>query len=253
VELPLVVDADGLNALARNPERLSEHAGPRILTPHPGEFARLGGSGEEEGRRGRGEEGTMETGGRSTLPVGTGGSPKMTNPQSPIPNDKSGGQGTGDRDQEKGASVSGPPPDPCPPSPVPSPLDAQRIETATRFAAAHDVLLVLKGRGTVVTDGERVYVNTTGNSGMATGGTGDVLTGLITALLAQGMPPFDAAQLGVYLHGLAGDLAARELSKPGLIASDLAWWLTQAWKDLDANDPTSASGGTFPYWIQHRD
>lgn len=203
VELPLVVDADGLNALARNPERLSEHAGVRILTPHPGEFARLGGSGEEEGRRERGEEGiqgTKETGGQR----GYGQSPRPLCP--PV------------------SSV--------PPSPAPSPLHAQRIEAAMRFAAAHDVVLVLKGRGTVVTDGERVYVNSTGNSGMATGGTGDVLTGLITALLGQRVPPFEAAQLGVYLHGLAGDLAARKLSKPGLIASDLAWWLTQAWKEV---------------------
>jgi NAD(P)H-hydrate epimerase len=92
---------------------------------------------------------------------------------------------------------------------------------------------VLKGHKTVITDGRRLALNSTGNSGMATGGTGDVLTGLVTALLAQGMAPFEAAQLGVYLHGLAGDLAARSVSKPGLIASDLPRWLGEAWRKLE--------------------
>ena len=67
---------------------------------------------------------------------------------------------------------------------------------------------------------------------MATGGSGDVLTGLITALIGQGLPAFDAAQLGVHLHGLAGDLAAAELSQPGMIASDLPRFLPAAWKRL---------------------
>ncbi|HVJ84216.1 MAG TPA: NAD(P)H-hydrate dehydratase, partial [Caulifigura sp.] len=67
---------------------------------------------------------------------------------------------------------------------------------------------------------------------MATGGTGDVLTGIITALLAQGLPPLEAARTGAYLHGLAGDLAAAELSQPGLIASDLPRFLGKAWLNL---------------------
>ena len=90
--------------------------------------------------------------------------------------------------------------------------------------------MLLKGQGTVITDGDRVAINRTGNPGMATGGTGDVLTGLIAALLAQGMEQFDAAQLGAHLHGLAGDLATEELSQPGLIASDLPRFLAQAWR-----------------------
>jgi len=94
--------------------------------------------------------------------------------------------------------------------------------------------VLLKGNRTVITDGTRAAVNTTGNSGMATGGTGDVLTGLITALLAQGMPPFDAARLGAHLHGLAGDLAAAELSRPGLIASDLPRYLGKALLQMGA-------------------
>jgi len=108
-----------------------------------------------------------------------------------------------------------------------------RQELAVEFAYRRGVVVVLKGPGTVITDGKRLAVNATGNSGMATGGSGDVLTGLLTALLAQGMTGFDAAQLGVHLHGLAGDLAARDLSEPGLIASDLPKYIVMAWNSLD--------------------
>jgi ADP-dependent NAD(P)H-hydrate dehydratase len=163
---PAVFDADALNALASSPgplaarKRQREDVLPRILTPHPGEFARL--------------------------------------------------------------------------SNIDTPTVQKNRETlAVKFAAEHQLVLVLKGHKTVITDGRRVALNSTGNSGMATGGTGDVLTGLITALLAQGMEPFEAAQLGVYLHGLAGDLAARSVSKPGLIASDLPRWLGEAWRKLE--------------------
>ncbi len=156
---PAVVDADALNALSQQPQVLSRHAGPRVLTPHPGEFARLTGSSIAQ-------------------------------------------------------------------------LQIRREESAREFAAKHGVVLVLKGQGTVVTDGVQTVINTTGNSGMATGGTGDVLTGLIAALLAQRMSPFDAARLGVHLHGLAGDLAATELSEPGLIASDLPRFLGAAWRRM---------------------
>jgi NAD(P)H-hydrate epimerase len=104
----------------------------------------------------------------------------------------------------------------------------QRQELAVRFAADHGVILVLKGAGTIVTDGHRVYRNTTGNPGMATGGTGDVLTGLIAALVGQKLEPFAAAQLGVHLHGLAGDMARDELGEISLIASDLLDYLPRA-------------------------
>jgi len=97
----------------------------------------------------------------------------------------------------------------------------ERRELAQRFAAEHGVVVLLKGHGTVVTDGRRVYVNTTGNPGMATGGSGDVLTGLIAALLGQHLEPFAAAQLGAYLHGLAGDLARDDVGETSLIAADL--------------------------------
>jgi len=87
---------------------------------------------------------------------------------------------------------------------------------------------VLKGHATLVTDGRRLYRNSTGNPGMATGGTGDVLTGLIAALVGQGLDAFAAAQLGVYLHGLAGDLAREDLGEVCLIATDLLDYLPRA-------------------------
>jgi NAD(P)H-hydrate epimerase len=162
VDLPLVVDADALNVLSNAPARLADHAGPRILTPHPGEFSRL--TGERVGS-----------------------------------------------------------------DPV------ERQQAAAAFAAENEVVLILKGAGTVITDGDRLAVNSTGNSGMATGGTGDVLTGLVASLLAQGMEPFAAAQLGVHVHGLAGDLIAAKRSGRGMIASDLLDGLCEAWIALEGN------------------
>ncbi len=156
-EKPCLLDADALNLIAGCLDWLKGNRGPRILTPHPGEFARLTG--------------------RTTAAV-----------------------------------------------------QADRESLALEFAKQHNVVLVLKGAGSVITDGEQITINPTGNPGMATGGTGDVLTGLIAALVAQGMVPFDAAQLGCHLHGLAGDLAAEEWGQPGLIASDLPRHLGKAWR-----------------------
>jgi NAD(P)H-hydrate epimerase len=162
---PLVIDADGLNVLAAQPELLSRLARPVVLTPHPGEFARLVGTGVAE-------------------------------------------------------------------------VQANRIENAARLAARSDPLIVvLKGAGTVVTDGRRFYVNTTGNPGMATGGAGDVLTGVIAALIGQKLPAFEAAQLGVYIHGLAGDIARDQSGIIGMIAGDIVDALPDAFghatMDLD--------------------
>ncbi|MBX3436882.1 MAG: NAD(P)H-hydrate dehydratase [Planctomycetaceae bacterium] len=162
VAIPMIVDADGLNLLAREPRQLVRHGGPRILTPHPGEFARLTG-------------------------VSVGSSRE------------------------------------------------EREQAAAHLAQEHSVTVVLKGTGTIITDGTQIAVNTTGNSGMATGGTGDVLTGLMASLLAQGMDTFAAAQLGVHVHGLAGDLVAVRTSQRGLIASDLLKGLCDAWIELEAN------------------
>ena len=121
-------------------------------------------------------------------------------------------------------------------------VQANRQGLAVRFAAEHGLVLVLKGQGTVVTDGRRVYVNTTGNPGMATGGTGDVLTGVIAALIGQGLEAFAAAQLGVYLHGKAGDLARDELSEVSLIASDLLTYLARAFRSLGGWEASPSSG-----------
>jgi NAD(P)H-hydrate epimerase len=159
--LPCVFDADALNLLAKRSflVKRSPGAPPRILTPHPAEFARLTGK-------------TVDS------------------------------------------------------------IQADRTGSAAEFAKSNQVIVVLKGSNTVITDGTKVAINTTGNSGMATGGTGDVLTGVIASLLAQGMPAFEAAHLGVHLHGLAGDLAAEELSRPGMIASDMLHFLGRAWCDM---------------------
>lgn len=101
-------------------------------------------------------------------------------------------------------------------------------QAARQWAADHRLVLVLKGQRTLITDGESSFNNQTGNPGMATGGCGDVLTGLIVALLGQGLAPLAAARLGVYLHGLAGDLAAEAVGEVSLIASDLLEQLPRA-------------------------
>ena len=100
-------------------------------------------------------------------------------------------------------------------------MPQDRQQTATQVAQTTQAVTILKGAGTVVTDGERVYVNTTGNPGMGTAGAGDVLTGITSALMGQGLSNFDATVLGVYVHGLAGDLAAAQLGQVSLIATDI--------------------------------
>jgi NAD(P)H-hydrate epimerase len=150
---PIVVDADGLNALAERPSGLQRPAGARILTPHPGEFRRLAGNTD---------------------------------------------------------------------------LNAAAILLARKC----QVVVVLKGHRTLITDGNRTLHNPTGNPGMATGGSGDVLTGVITALVCQGLPPFEAAQLGAYVHGFAGDLAAAELGEVGMTSRDLIDYLPRAFLQL---------------------
>ncbi len=97
----------------------------------------------------------------------------------------------------------------------------ERIAAAVEFSKRLNVVLVLKGHATIITDGDRVSANPTGNPGMATGGSGDVLTGLIASLLAQGFPAFDAARLGVFLHGLAGDFAAKKLGQESVVATSI--------------------------------
>jgi ADP-dependent NAD(P)H-hydrate dehydratase len=113
-----------------------------------------------------------------------------------------------------------------------TPLLADRKTIAIEMANRTKTVVVLKGAGTVVTDGLKVYVNKTGNPGMATGGTGDVLTGIITALVGQGFSNFDAAVLGVYVHGLAGDIAAKKVGQISLIATDVIDALGEAFRKI---------------------
>lgn len=96
-----------------------------------------------------------------------------------------------------------------------------RIAVAKAFAEEYDCIVVLKGANTVVTDGREVFVNTTGNPGMAMGGTGDMLAGMIGSFIAQGLSPFDSAKAGVYIHGLCGDICAGELSQRGMTVNDM--------------------------------
>ncbi len=108
-------------------------------------------------------------------------------------------------------------------------VQANRWEIARRFAKEHRVTLVLKGAGTVVTDSSgKLWINSTGNPGMAKGGMGDALTGIIGALLAQGLSPLDAARAGVFLHGRAGDLAVERHGETAMLATDLIACLGQA-------------------------
>jgi ADP-dependent NAD(P)H-hydrate dehydratase / NAD(P)H-hydrate epimerase len=161
--IPWVIDADGLNNLALDLERLRHARIAPILTPHPGEMARL---------------------------LGT-----------------------------DTAAVNG-----------------DRIGVARRFAQLHHCHLVLKGARTVIaTRTGEVFINSTGNAGMASGGMGDVLAGILTALLAQGLSPINAMKLGVYLHGFIGDQVAAERGQIGLIASDIIEALPTGLRSLSAH------------------
>lgn len=139
----VVLDADGINVLSQHKDVLRGRTAPTILTPHPGEFQRLGGN--------------------RMLP---------------------------------------------------------REEAAATMAQDLGVVVVLKGHRTVITDGVRCYQNPTGNPGMAVGGSGDVLAGVITGLLGQGLPPLQAAACGAWLHGAAGDLCAQKMGQYGMLPTD---------------------------------
>jgi NAD(P)H-hydrate epimerase len=117
--------------------------------------------------------------------------------------------------------------------------DFERISRAEEKAKEHNIIIVLKGHYTLIAlpDG-RSFFNSTGNAGMAKGGSGDVLTGIITSLCAQNYHAEEAALLGVYLHGLAGDLAAAALSKEAMMARDIVTFLSQAFLEIE-KDKTS--------------
>lgn len=159
-EKPLVIDADALNCICNKPEILKNLKAPAIITPHPGEMARLLHS-------------------------------------------------------------------------TPKTVNSNRENTAIDFAKKFGVVTVLKGAGTIIAspDGE-VYINHTGNSGMATGGSGDVLSGIIGSLLAQGASPINAAAAGVFLHGTIGDLAAEKLGKISMLPTDMIDMIPTAYLKL---------------------
>ncbi len=156
---PVVLDADGLNAMAGRLPALKKRPGPTVLTPHAGELGRLLGISSDE-------------------------------------------------------------------------VAAHRLRHARSAARKSGGVIVLKGAQTVVTDGDVVLVNPSGNPGLATAGAGDVLTGLIAALLAKGLPPLLAAAAGVFLHGAAADLAAEDLNQDNLVASDLLDYLPLAFAQI---------------------
>ncbi len=109
-------------------------------------------------------------------------------------------------------------------------IKERRKELAKHFSLKYNLVLVLKGHRTIITDGKKLFENKTGNPGMATAGSGDVLTGIISGLVAQGIEFFEAAKLGVYLHGLSADIAAKDKTPACLIASDIIEYLPRAIK-----------------------
>jgi len=109
----------------------------------------------------------------------------------------------------------------------------KRVEFASNFAKQNKCILVLKGAGTVVADEDgNTFVNTTGNPGMAKGGSGDVLAGILVSLLSQGLKPIEAAKAGVYIHGLAGDMAQKEYGTLGMTPTDTLTYIKKALMDV---------------------
>ncbi|GGP42639.1 hypothetical protein GCM10009347_07950 [Shewanella algicola] len=118
-------------------------------------------------------------------------------------------------------------------------IQADRTHYATLAAKQLHAIVVLKGHNSVISDGEYAFINPTGNNALAKAGSGDVLTGIIGGFCAQGLSPLNAACLGVYLHGLSGDLAAQALSEYSVLASDLLEYITQAIKQIEAITPVN--------------
>lgn len=158
-KVPMVLDADALNCIAQNPDVLKKAKAKVIITPHPGEMARL-------------ENSTAKA------------------------------------------------------------INDNREKTATNFAKKYDVVTVLKGAGTVIASPDgKVMINRTGNSGMATGGSGDVLAGMTASFLAQGASAFDSAAAAVYLHGLSGDIAMKKYGKISMLPTDIINCIHLAFKE----------------------
>ena len=239
---PLLLDADALNLIAAMPEGLSLIPSGTILTPHPGEFSRLtAGITPPAGH-------TPPTGSPTTGPLPSGQAPFAGLPDvaATIDAQNHGKQPTAGEDPitlpPGGAAPGGHLPEAFSGGHLPEAFSGghlqeafsgshhpeafsgswQRLQLQRELSRRHQIIIVLKGAFTTITlpSGE-VCFNPTGNPGMATGGSGDVLTGIITGLLAQGLPPASAAIAGVYLHGLAADLSAERFTEPALIAGDI--------------------------------
>lgn len=115
--------------------------------------------------------------------------------------------------------------------------DFDKLEKMTAFSKEHDVIIVAKDANTMIVHNDKVYVNSTGNAGLATGGSGDVLTGIITGLLAQSYTPLSAAIFGVYLHGLSADIGVKQTSMQSFIASDILKYIGKAYLEIETNRP----------------
>lgn len=113
--------------------------------------------------------------------------------------------------------------------------ETERLEKTTAFSITYNCIIVSKGAPTQIIDGENVYENTTGNQALATAGSGDVLTGIITSLLAQSYEPIDATKLGVYLHGLTADIALPHTGHESFVASNIIHFLGKAFQTLQTN------------------
>jgi len=163
-KIPVVVDADAINIIAENRDFLKSLKVPVILTPHPGEMARLVGKTSKE-------------------------------------------------------------------------IQSKRIEYTENFAVHHKCYVVLKGARTIIaTPYGGVFINPTGNPGMSSGGMGDVLTGVISGLISQQYNPLEACLLGVFIHGLSGDIVAREMGVSGITATDVANSIPKALKQVEIQD-----------------
>jgi len=112
--------------------------------------------------------------------------------------------------------------------------EAQKMQMVIDFSVLHQVIIVIKGAPTRIVDGDIIYDNTTGNAALATAGSGDVLTGMITSLLAQSYESIDAALLGVYLHGKTADIALPETGQQSFIASDIIKYIGKAYLSLSS-------------------
>lgn len=162
-EIPIVLDADGLNIVAENKDLLKSVKAPLVITPHIGEMSRLTGMTTDE-------------------------------------------------------------------------INKDRAALALNFARDNNCIVVLKGHITVVAspDGKLMYNKNTGNPGMATGGSGDVLAGIIGSLIAQGSEPYKGAMAGVYIHGLAGDIAVQKLSQRSMLPTDMIEYIPLAFKKIES-------------------